>query len=105
MQMGIDLQVESSLIYEQIQQQIDQLITELATLQHDEKIGADVTVAIDNLNTLNQKVQKEYDELKRLAEWKRFTIAFYGETNAGKSTLIEALRSEEHTSELQSRQY
>ncbi|MCA6217727.1 hypothetical protein KGA65_14405 [Ideonella sp. B7] len=31
-------------------------------------------------------------ELDEHAEWGTFTIAFYGETNAGKSTLIETLR-------------
>ena len=32
------------------------------------------------------------DLLEQSSEWDRFVIAFYGETNAGKSTLIEALR-------------
>lgn len=36
--------------------------------------------------------KKEVEELDENTQWDRFTIAFYGETNAGKSTLIEALR-------------
>ena len=31
-------------------------------------------------------------ELEKNSEWNTFTIAFYGETGAGKSTLIETLR-------------
>ena len=29
---------------------------------------------------------------KKLSEWNKYTIAFFGETNAGKSTIIESLR-------------
>ncbi len=35
---------------------------------------------------------KELESLKNNEEWGNFTIAFYGETGAGKSTLIECLR-------------
>ncbi|MDU9794374.1 GTPase [Helicobacter pylori] len=35
---------------------------------------------------------KELESLKNNKEWENFTIAFYGETGAGKSTLIECLR-------------
>ena len=41
---------------------------------------------------LNDEIQDEFSKLRESGEWKRFTIAFYGETNAGKSTLIETLR-------------
>lgn len=82
-----------NLIYEKLQKLISQIIQNLSIeTHHDDKISQGVSVAIKNLNILNNQIQKEYDELKRLSEWKRFTIAFYGETNAGKSTLIEALR-------------
>nr|WP_234701629.1 GTPase [Helicobacter pylori] len=35
---------------------------------------------------------KELESLKHNEEWENFSIAFYGETGAGKSTLIECLR-------------
>lgn len=38
------------------------------------------------------KAHKEIKDLKSVGEFKTFTIAFYGETNAGKSTIIESLR-------------
>lgn len=34
----------------------------------------------------------ELESLKNNEEWEKFTIAFYGETGAGKSALIECLR-------------
>lgn len=86
------MQEQSNLIYEQLQRQISQVIEKLVIQNSDEKISQDISIAVKNLHILNDQIQKEYDELKRLSEWKRFTIAFYGETNAGKSTLIEALR-------------
>lgn len=39
-----------------------------------------------------EKAHKEIKDLKSVGEFKTYTIAFYGETNAGKSTIIESLR-------------
>jgi hypothetical protein len=44
------------------------------------------------LEKFRNRTNDEIQELKALADWNTFTIAFYGETNAGKSTLIETLR-------------
>jgi hypothetical protein len=44
------------------------------------------------LTQYKSKTEQEIQELAQLSEWDVFTIAFYGETNAGKSTLIESLR-------------
>lgn len=48
------------------------------------------------LNTIEDFKSKQlYPALEQLAknqEWDKFNIAFYGETNAGKSTIIETLR-------------
>ncbi|WP_437342190.1 GTPase [Helicobacter pylori] len=41
---------------------------------------------------LELKSLKELESLKNNEEWENFTIAFYGETGVGKSTLIECLR-------------
>ncbi len=41
---------------------------------------------------LESKSLKELESLRNNEEWENFTIAFYGETGAGKSTLIECLR-------------
>ena len=86
------MEIESNLIYEKIASQIEIVIDKLSQQNSKDKIDKDISFAIDNLYKLNGIIQKELNELKKISEWKKFTIAFYGETNAGKSTLIEALR-------------
>ncbi|RVY38734.1 hypothetical protein ECC19_02345 [Helicobacter pylori] len=48
--------------------------------------------ALKIFQQLELKSLKELESLKNNEEWENFTIAFYGETGAGKSTLIECLR-------------
>ncbi len=48
--------------------------------------------ALEVFQKLERESLKELESLKNNEEWENFTIAFYGETNAGKSTLIECLR-------------
>ena len=38
-----------------------------------------------------EKISKDVKVLSEQVEWKSFNVAFFGETNAGKSTIIEAL--------------
>lgn len=44
------------------------------------------------LETLNLDFKSEIEKLENSSEWDKFCIAFFGETNAGKSTIIETLR-------------
>ncbi|MFP6318697.1 GTPase [Helicobacter pylori] len=48
--------------------------------------------ALEVFQKLESESLKEFESLKNNEEWENFTIAFYGETGAGKSTLIECLR-------------
>ncbi|MGL2540402.1 GTPase [Helicobacter pylori] len=48
--------------------------------------------ALEVFQKLERENLKELESLKNNEEWENFTIAFYGETGAGKSTLIECLR-------------
>ncbi len=48
--------------------------------------------ALELFKKLESEGLKELESLKNNGEWEKFTIAFYGETGAGKSTLIECLR-------------
>lgn len=41
---------------------------------------------------VNEDFKKEIQELENDSEWDKFNVAFFGETNAGKSTFIEGLR-------------
>ncbi|MFM2059153.1 MAG: hypothetical protein RLY71_3538 [Pseudomonadota bacterium] len=56
----------------------------------------DLEGAISNskalLDDFRNKTNEDIRDLQELVELDTFTIAFYGETNAGKSTLIETLR-------------
>lgn len=58
---------------------------------------------VEKLQAIYQRFDSDQDLLAQHAEWDKFTIAFFGETNAGKSTIIESLRmlfSEESRQEL-----
>ncbi len=58
----------------------------------DEKLKKFNQEALEVFQKLEFESLKELESLKKNEEWENFTIAFYGETNAGKSTLIECLR-------------
>lgn len=46
----------------------------------------------EQLTEINETFKKEIEELEQSSEWDKFCISFFGETNAGKSTIIESLR-------------
>ncbi len=58
----------------------------------DEKLKQFNQEALKVFQQLEFKSLKELESLRNNEEWENFTIAFYGETGAGKSTLIECLR-------------
>ncbi|WQV66552.1 50S ribosome-binding GTPase [Helicobacter pylori] len=58
----------------------------------DEKLKRFNQEALEVFQKLERESLKELESLKNNGEWENFTIAFYGETGAGKSTLIECLR-------------
>lgn len=51
-----------------------------------------LTQAKELLQRFESSAIKSVEDYKSVAEFDTYTIAFYGETNAGKSTIIEALR-------------
>ncbi|GHR17503.1 hypothetical protein JP0092_07590 [Helicobacter pylori] len=58
----------------------------------DKRLRAFNQEALKKFKKLESEGLKELKSLKNNEEWEKFTIAFYGETGAGKSTLIECLR-------------
>ncbi len=58
----------------------------------DERLKKFNQEALEVFQKLEFESLKELESLKKNEEWENFTIAFYGETGAGKSTLIECLR-------------
>ncbi len=58
----------------------------------DEKLKESNQKSLKLFQKLEFESLKELESLTNNEEWENFTIAFYGETGAGKSTLIECLR-------------
>ncbi len=58
----------------------------------DEKLKKSNQESLELFQKLEFESLKELESLTNNEEWENFTIAFYGETGAGKSTLIECLR-------------
>jgi hypothetical protein len=62
-----------------------------------EATNPDVAKAVRDVERLVAPIRNELADriraLKRHARWDTFVIAFYGETNAGKSTIIDTMRS------------
>jgi len=81
-----------SKIYTTILSEVDKLLLSFKNPAKDEELEIAWKSAKQNLSVSRQEILDSLSELEKNAEWDVFTIAFYGETNAGKSTLIETLR-------------
>lgn len=72
------------------------LDTTLDNFKEIELIGEEENSELDaiygTLKKLSESFKKEIDKLEESSEWEKYCIAFFGETNAGKSTIIESLR-------------
>ncbi|HZW12804.1 MAG TPA: hypothetical protein VFF81_06395 [Noviherbaspirillum sp.] len=80
-------------IYSAILHEVENLCGKIGGEQHEsEQVNEAQKQCHELLGLIQSKVSKKVTELESNAEWDEFTIAFYGETNAGKSTIIEALR-------------
>ena len=80
-------------IYDSLDNSVSKIIKNLESKSNDKDFEI---VKLQVLNIIKvfreEKLNKAIDELKENQEWDKFTVAFYGETNAGKSTIIESLR-------------
>ncbi|KPX40210.1 hypothetical protein ALQ03_101924, partial [Pseudomonas savastanoi pv. glycinea] len=79
-------------LYLKLVDHVSNLLKALAREVDDPALASAQAEAQSKLQIIEQALTKAIKELKDNAEHKTFTVAFYGETNAGKSTLIETLR-------------
>ena len=80
-------------VYDAVNVDLDNLVGNLRnTIVEDENVKSLQEKAIERISQRKRKLNTLITDLKNNSEWDTFTIAFYGETNAGKSTVIETLR-------------
>ena len=86
-------QQDFNALYTDISESIASAMAEISKLKVEHKDGKqELTKITDRLQTIRARFDDELKLLEKHAEWDKFTIAFFGETNAGKSTIIESLR-------------
>ena len=84
---------EVSRIYAETIARVNALIDGLkaSNAQNDVAIRKDVDAQSASIEKDNERLKQLVDELYNDSEFEKYTIAFFGETNAEKSTIIEAL--------------
>ncbi|BDB18989.1 hypothetical protein cym2001_23540 [Pseudomonas sp. CYM-20-01] len=80
-------------LYSDVSDSIASAMADILELNVEHKEGKrEVGNMTEKLRAIQVRFDGELDQLKTHAEWDVFTLAFFGETNAGKSTIIESLR-------------
>lgn len=80
-------------LYADVARNIQQTLTDITGLHVENEDGKlHLNSMTAKLQTLQDNFNQKLIYLEKHAEWDKFTLAFFGETNAGKSTIIESLR-------------
>ena len=80
-------------LYSDVSGSIASAMTQIADLKVEHKEGKqEISNIMEKLRDIQARFDGELSLLEEHAEWDKFTMAFFGETNAGKSTIIESLR-------------
>lgn len=80
-------------LYANVSDSIGSAMADILSLNVEHKDGKrEIGNITDKLRDIQERFGSELSQLETLAEWDTFTLAFFGETNAGKSTIIESLR-------------
>jgi DNA repair ATPase RecN len=80
-------------LYSDVSESIAAAMAEIADLKVEHKEGKkELSNIMERLRNIQTRFDGELDLLEQHAEWDKFTMAFFGETGAGKSTVIESLR-------------
>ena len=84
---------ESKNIYEIIKNKIEEINAEIILpLNINNDVAKNLHNSSNQIKGILNSLQSEINNLEEHSEWEHYTISFIGETNAGKSTIIEALR-------------
>ena len=79
--------------YSQVENLLENALEKSRTIELvGEEENAELTAINATIESLNENFKQEIEKLEASSEWEKFCIAFFGETNAGKSTIIESLR-------------
>lgn len=79
-------------LHQAVLREIEDLLRQLTLDATDPRIASTMKQVVDLVAPIHDDLANRIEALQRHARWDTFTIAFYGETNAGKSTIIETLR-------------
>ncbi|SDZ85827.1 AAA family ATPase [Microbulbifer marinus] len=79
-------------MHREVLEEVEKLLSTVDVDTTDNKLAESLMVAREVLSKIQAEVAENLVALENAADWDTFTVAFYGETNAGKSTIIEALR-------------
>lgn len=89
--MSVDVETPGQ-VYKKISQEVERILEKLTESTTDSTLQQANNNARLQLENFQLRLDEAIKSLSKNAEWDTFTIAFYGETNAGKSTVIETLR-------------
>ncbi len=90
---GMNPSEDFNRLYTDISGSIAAAMAEIADLKVEHKDGKkELSNIMERLRVIQARFDGELCLLEKHAEWDKFTIAFFGETNAGKSTILESLR-------------
>lgn len=79
-------------IYTEVLKETDAVLHALRVSSKNAELFSAIEIAQSNFAQLKKETDQTLLELDKNAEWNVLTVALYGETNAGKSTIIETLR-------------
>jgi len=79
-------------IFKNVHDEVTSILKKVESPSRNKDIDGAKISSRKTLDYLRKEISKQAFELDKNSEWDTFTIALYGETNAGKSTIIETLR-------------
>ncbi len=89
--MQLDLKSPKT-IYLNVLGEVDSILNMLGSSRSNDDVSREKASASKILRGIQKDIKDNITKYKNDSEWDIFTIAFYGETGAGKSTIIETLR-------------